>query len=381
MTPRVLLVDDEQRVLDGYRRNLHEQYDLVTAPGPTEGLAAMTNRGPFAVVVSDLQMPIMNGIEMLGRIRELAPDTTRIMLTGQADLDASIAAVNEGRVFRFLTKPCPAETLAAAIDAGVENHRLRRAEKELLEQTLRGTVEVLVEVLGLANQTGNDHAERMLDLVKVMAGGEDVGWELELATMLSQLGTITLPEGTIRKLADGLALDDDERRMVDLHPEAAFNLLSKIPRLDSVARMIRMQPHPISDYPDTALDDPIQRGALMIRTAAEYDVLIRRGKSQREAIAALAAVDSGVTAPLLQALSEFEGPTISWERADLAPDDVHSGMVIDADLHTSSGTLLLRKGEHITPGLLERLRSYAHGIGLQDERVSVQVPHVDRPTP
>ena len=148
MTQRVLLVDDEQNVLDGFRRNLRK-FDITTAIGPLEGLQEVETNGPFAVVVSDLQMPQMDGIEFLTKVEAMVPKTVRIMLTGQADMSVSIAAVNEGHVFRFLNKPCPPELLAATLNDAIEQYRLVEAERQLLEETLRGAVEVLTDVLGL----------------------------------------------------------------------------------------------------------------------------------------------------------------------------------------------------------------------------------------
>lgn len=379
--PRVLLIDDEPQVLDGYRRNLRRHFDITTAAGPHEGLDAAASGDPFEAVVSDLQMPGMDGIEVLRKIRELSPDTARIMLTGQADLDASIAAVNDGHVFRFLTKPCSPETLARALEDGAEQFRLRRAEKELLEDTLRGTVELLVEVLGLANPTRHDQAERLRVLVSAMSAtvGMEEDWELELATMLSQLGTITLPDEVLHKIADGLELTSDEQRMVEHHPEAAYNLLVRIPRLENVARMIRLQLHSAADFPDSVDDDPVLMGALMIGVASAYDTLISRGRSQNEAIEAIRRSRSdALSGDLVEALAAEDGPTFSWESTKLGPDDVHSGMVIDADLKASSGALLLPKGRRMTPALLERLRAYARGIGIEGESVAVLVPKADR---
>jgi response regulator RpfG family c-di-GMP phosphodiesterase len=380
MTERVLLVDDEQRILDGYRRNLHRRFQISTAPGAHEGITALTEDGPFAVVVSDLQMPGMDGIEFLGKVRELSPDTTRIMLTGQADLEASIAAVNQGRVFRFLTKPCSPEHLAAALDAGIEQYRLRTAERELLEQTLRGTVDLLVEVLGAANSAGQDQSERLKAHVATMSAGTvlDGDWELDLAASLSQLGTITLSDETRRRVVDGTELSPEEQDIVDHHPEAAYNMLSKIPRLENVARMIRLQAHPAEDFPPDVSADPVTQGALMIGLAVGYDRLLITGKTHREAVDALrrARPDEFSTA-LLDALSDAGGPAVSWRRADLALTEVHSGMVIDDDLHAVTGMLLVRKGQRLTPALLERLRSYADRIGLDREQVPVLAPRVD----
>jgi len=146
----VLFVDDDVRVTSAIERNLQKTYHIGTAGSGDEALQAIaTDR--YAVVVSDLSMPVMNGIELLKKVKQLRPDTIRILLTGHADLDAAIAAVNEGSIFRFLAKPCPQEVLTRTLDAAFEQYRLVTAERELLHQTLMGTVAALVVCLPMSS--------------------------------------------------------------------------------------------------------------------------------------------------------------------------------------------------------------------------------------
>src|SRR5579864_3783237 len=140
MPASVLFVDDEPHLLDGIARALRNEFDVRTATSAAEGLRVLKCSGPFAVVVSDMRMPEMNGAQFLGRVRELAPDTVRIILSGQSDMQQTIAAVNEGHIFRFLSKPCDTQSLLTVVRMGVEQHRLIVAEKVLLEQTLTGAV-------------------------------------------------------------------------------------------------------------------------------------------------------------------------------------------------------------------------------------------------
>ena len=108
MTTRVLCVDDDSNILLGYQRALRKQFQIEVALGGAEGLAAVRNRGPYAVIVADMRMPDMNGVELLAQVREIAPDTVRMMLTGNADQQTALVAVNQGHIFRFMTKPCAA---------------------------------------------------------------------------------------------------------------------------------------------------------------------------------------------------------------------------------------------------------------------------------
>jgi CheY-like chemotaxis protein len=134
VTGKVLFVDDEPLVLDALRRMLHDKFHIYTANSGEKGLASVEQNGPFAVVISDMRMPGMNGAEFLARIRKDAPDTVRMLLTGFTDLDAAIAAVNEGNIFRFLTKPCRKDELVGAINLGLAQYRSTLAEKELMKK-------------------------------------------------------------------------------------------------------------------------------------------------------------------------------------------------------------------------------------------------------
>jgi len=140
MSERVLFVDDEPQVLEGIQRALRKQVEVQTATSGAEGLRLLREAGPFALVVSDMRMPSVSGAQFLMKVREQSPDTVRLVLSGQADLQATIEAVNQGHIYRFLSKPCPVEQLLAAIEDGLKQHRLLVAEKVLLEQTLSGCV-------------------------------------------------------------------------------------------------------------------------------------------------------------------------------------------------------------------------------------------------
>ncbi len=161
--PRVLCVDDEPLAVEGISNILRKRFEVVTATSGAEGLAAFREKGPFQVVISDFQMPGMNGAAFLRQAQELAPDTIRMLLSGKAGFDDAMQVINEGYIFRFLSKPCPPDVLIAAIDAAVEQHRLRTADRELLELKV---AEISAQLL---------RADRLATLGKLATG---VGHEL-----------------------------------------------------------------------------------------------------------------------------------------------------------------------------------------------------------
>jgi sigma-B regulation protein RsbU (phosphoserine phosphatase) len=134
--PKILLVDDEPNILYSYGRGLRREWDLVTAGSGEDGLKEIREKGPFSVIVADFNMPRMDGITFLARTIEIAPQSVRMMLTGEGDFQIATKAVNEGSIFRFMTKPCSLENLERALRAGYEQYRLLQIEKEAREQEI-----------------------------------------------------------------------------------------------------------------------------------------------------------------------------------------------------------------------------------------------------
>jgi response regulator RpfG family c-di-GMP phosphodiesterase len=370
MNEKILCVDDDFNILQAYKRILHKDFAIEIAEDGQSGLDAVRARGPFAVVVSDLRMPGMDGIQFLAAVRECATDSVRIMLTGRADLSTAIAAVNEGNIFRFLTKPCSSEMLSKALHAALEQHRLITAERLLLKKTLLGSVQVLTETLSLVNPTAFSRASRIKGYVKHIATQLRLpnAWQFELAALLSQIGCVTLPPEVLDKVYTGQPLSPDEQEMFTAHPKIASDLLAKIPRLESVAHMIAGQqiPPPIdrmrADEP--MQKDPIALGAHMLKVALDLDRLVASGASAKAAIAAMRERPDHYLPSFLDALDNIEvdqAPKVMktvWVR-ELTPF-----MTLDEDIRAKSGSLLLAKGHQLTPSIIERLRNFARTAGV-----------------
>ena len=143
MNNKILCVDDEESILKGFQLNLRKGFELFTASSGEEGLQVFDTEGGFGVVLSDMRMPGIDGAAMLAAIKERDPDVVTMLLTGHADFESAMAAVNDGNVFRMLSKPCPPERLIQALKAGIRQHELIVSEKILLEQTLKGAVDAL----------------------------------------------------------------------------------------------------------------------------------------------------------------------------------------------------------------------------------------------
>lgn len=357
MSAKVLCVDDEPNILLAFRRQLR-QFDLETAVGPEAGLAVLEAKGPFAIVVSDLRMPVMDGVQFLTRVRAASPNTIRIMLTGQADLTAASMAVNEGCVFRFLLKPCPPEVLSLALQAGLEQFRLVSAERDLLEQTLRGSVEVLSEVLSLAVPEAFGRALRMRRCVREMCKYLQVAnpWQYEVAAMLSQIGCIAVPPEILDKVLMGERLSEEECRTYCAQYRTAYDLLAKIPRLDAIAQMVRGQSESMA--PEGAPGDPVALGVKMLRLARSFDEFVSAGKSPEAALTGMRASHPAESS-LLDGLASMGETDASLEMRRVRITQLSPGMILRADVKSRTGQLLLGKGQEITPSVIARLRGFA----------------------
>jgi response regulator RpfG family c-di-GMP phosphodiesterase len=232
-------------------------------------------------------MPGMDGIQLLSRVKAQSPNTIRVMLTGNADMDTAVDAINEGNIFRFLNKPCSKEMMAKTLTAALVQYRLITAENQLLEETLSGSIQVLTEVLSLVNPAAFGRAERARRYIHHIVIAMKLGnpWQYEVAAMMSQLGCVTLAPETIEAVYSGEKLSANEQAQYDAHPSVAYGLLSKIPRLEPIAWMIEHQNQPFREIDDRA---DMRLGAEILRLTLAYEQLIHKGRSRIEAAHLLA---------------------------------------------------------------------------------------------
>jgi len=377
MTEKILLVDDETAILQGYQRLLRSEFQVDTVVGGPAALLAIEQNGPYAVVVSDMRMPQMNGVQLLARVKSIAPDTIRIMLTGNADLETAMNAVNEGSIFRFLTKPCNKETMGKILTAGLVQYRLVTAEKDLLEKTLSGCIRVLTEVLSLVNPAAFGRAMRVRRYVGHVAQVLRLAnpWRFEIAAMMSQLGCVTLDPATVDAVYSSQELSPEEQQRYDVHPMVARDLLRNIPRMEPIAWMIAHQNQP-AETGDHVLEREaveLQMGAEILQVALEFDDMVRRGGSKTEAGHLLSRRHGGLDPDVFQALVELE--TEKEERPVRASpiEELTSGMTVEQDVRDSAGTLIVAKGQEISFPVLLKLRSLRQK-GTVAETITVSVP-------
>jgi CheY-like chemotaxis protein len=363
MTEKILLVDDEPAVLMGYERLLRKELQVITVIGGAAGLVLLKHQGPFAVVVSDMRMPEMNGIEFLLKVQQASPDTIRVMLTGDSDLQTAIDAVNHGKIFRFLSKPCNKETLVKTLNDSLEQHRLVCAEKEILENTLRGTIYVLTEVLSLVSPAAFSRATRVRRYVQHVAAKLSLEnpWRFEIAAMMSQLGCVTLDPDTIDAVYAGRDLSPEEQAQYVNHPLMAQELLKNIPRLESIAWMIAHQNRQLPvdwDVGDGEMRE-MRLGAQILRASLAFDLYLRKHRSSVEAALTLKRRFEDLDLRIIDALVELEPETAGEGASSVPIAELTAGLILDEEVRTGSGLLIAAKGQEITTPLLLKLKTFA----------------------
>lgn len=368
---QILCVDDEPNVLEGLSMHLQRHHDVFTATSGQEALELLRTKPAIAVVFSDMRMPQMDGATFLAKARQLAPHAVRILLTGQTELESAISAVNDGQLFRFLTKPCPPSSLLRACEDAIAQHRLVTAERILLEQTVHGSIKALTDVLALVDPVSFGRANRIKRLVVELCAqlGVEERWHIEVAAMLSQLGHITLPEETVQKLERGAALDAHEQQMLARLPAVVDQLIGSIPRLEPVRELLlgvlRDQPARLAGQPQK------RQAASVLRIAIDYDQLEAKGIRPPALLLELRKRSDRYDAQVLEALAALrdrpnQGPEAKrW----VTLSDLRIGMVFAEDLRSKTGILLAARGFEVTQGFIERVRNLRPGS--VPERVNI----------
>ena len=377
MNRRVLCVDDDENILRAFERNLRLHFEIETALGPQCGLAAVQERGPFAVVVSDLRMPEMDGIQFLSAVHKLAPDSVRLILSGNADFQGVVAAVNEENIFRLLTKPCPPDKLRAAIEAALKQYRLVTAERELLEVTLNGCIGMMTELLGVVSPLAFGASTRIRRYVRHMATHLRLPglWEFDAAAMLSQIGCAGVPSDISEKHYSGIPLTDEEKETIASHPVVACKLLSGIPRLEAIAEIIRYQLTPFREIRAMKLPEVAATGAQMLMIAQEFDSVTSRGATASSALR-LMSENPDIWQPRLVNAMESLDAGVDAEVRSVRLRDLRSGMIMNQSIRMPNGLLLVADGQILSDTVIAMLLNSR--LAGWDGNFSVRIP-VSRP--
>ncbi len=367
---KILLVDDDETVLRSYKRHLSLDFEIDTAAGGEEGIRRCHSDGPYAVVVSDMRMPGMNGTAFLSTVYERWPDSVRMLLTGQADMKDAIAVVNEGHLFRFLTKPCLPPVFAKALRDGLEQYGLVRSEKDLLDNTLKGSMRIMLDILSLVSPGVFARAVCVRNLAS-RVGRQlklDEVWQLEIAALFSRIGCVTVPPEIMAKKYMGLTLTKSEVEKFAKHLSIGKELLSNIPRLEVVAEAIAYQE---KNFDGSGLPAGNRHGkdlpvvARILHVVQDFVQLTHEGESVAIVLRRMGRdtrrYDPDVVNALAAVSPEAEARSTIRE---ISPRLVQAGMVVAADVRTKSNILLITKGQEISETLRICIWNFANNDNI-----------------
>jgi response regulator RpfG family c-di-GMP phosphodiesterase len=361
MNENILLVDDDIDILSGFQRNLRKYFKIKTASSAKEALEIIRESPPFAVIVSDFDMPVMNGIEFISIVRKSHPDTVRIILTGYADMNTSINAINEGNVFRFLTKPINTEKLIYAIKDSIEQHRLLTLEKELLSKTLKGSIKILIDILSAFNPEAFELVSNVRKTARML--GENLGmknlWEIEIAALLSQIGYVTLPFDTLQRKLNGVELSQTETSLINSLPQISHDILDNIPRLEIVADAILYQNRFFdgSDAPTHHVKgENIPLISRILKISNDFNQYIQRGIQPETAILKMQDQSNIYDIKILEILfKDFNIKYQGYVAKNVAFRKLRVGMILAQDLLDINNYVLITKNRELTDVLIMKL--------------------------
>ncbi len=372
MNRRVLFVDDDVDILSAFQRNLRKHFLVKTADNAQTAIEIIKDNPPFACIISDYRMPGMDGIEFLTLVKKLTPDTVRIIITGFADLETAIAAVNKGNIYRFMTKPVPTSDVINTLSEATELYRLITSEKQLLNQTLKGSIRILIDMLSAVNPDGFAHSSGIQKLARRIAERLEMKntWEVEIAALLSQIGAITLPPEILEKKYFGYNLTKEEKKIFYSQAEFGAKLLSNIPRLEEVAEGIRKQfmdfkIHGTKDENDKIIEIPLI--SRILKVVNDYTDLSKQGKSNQDILLELLKRVGKYDSEVLAALkSELIGGKGRFIIRSVGFKELRIGMVLAANITDIKENKLVNKGQEITDVLLMRLISTSKVRGIKE---------------
>ena len=405
----VLLVDDEESILNSLRRLLRGQpYEVVLATSGAQALEIMATR-PIDLVMSDARMPGMDGATLLAEVHRLYPATSRILLTGYADLTTIIKAINDGQIHRYISKPWNDEELQLVLQQTLEHQRLERLARDQTEQLklLNATLEKRVaartaelqqtaDMLDLAYDelkrsyvTGtevfsllanlrlpkNKQTNRaLIELVRVYCTAQSIdeasARDMAMAAALYNIGKLSWSDSMLIEPADKLHSTDRERYRG--YPAQSESLLMTLEPMKDAARIIRhhQERWDGSGFPDHLKGDAIPFGSRLLKLAVDFielqkGLILERHLNSDEALLYIRKYagrlyDPDLVEDFILACAAFLSdvtlgdPTVKV----LTTRELEDGMVLARNLNADNGMLLLNAGKVLNLPLVDKLIAF-----------------------
>jgi len=370
MKEKILFVDDDTVQLSIFKDSFDKSFNITLAADGLEALNLFKKEGPFAVVISDHEMPKLKGIELLAKIKQINPDSIRILITAYGELNIALNAVNQGQIFRFHTKPCEVDLLSDTIKAAVDQYRLVMAERELLNSTLNGSIGVLTDIIELIEPEMAGFVSLLKEKIDIVTKKLAItnSWEIKTAAMLLRIGVITVPTEILRKYKKGKSLNKIEKEMMKKVPLIGYRLINKIPRLENVSKIILYQEKNFSGtgYPENNVkEQSIPLGARIIKILNDMETAQADIKSYKKTFALLESRKGIYDPKLLKFIKdifipqEVENNLLNLPSYNITVNQLKAGYIVTAPIFLENGTRLLSAGTKLTETMILRLKNWA----------------------
>ncbi len=410
----VLFVDDEPNILNSVQRILRKApYKVLTANSPDYALE-LVEQQPITLVVSDFRMPTMDGVTFLEKVQKISPDTIRMLLTGFADAESAIRAINNGQVFRYLKKPIKESELLEALLSGIhqyelvmenrrlmqltqkQNEELKRFNQQLekmvqersqeiiqqkkelerlysqLDNSFTEIIRAFMTLIEMKNPQIGSHSRRVAALSRRFTNFLQIPKQeirdIEVAALLHDIGKITLPDEIIQKTKNELSTQ--QLHLLNAHPEIGASILNEIPDLKTIAEMIEAhhENYDGSGFPQKLKSHEIPVGARIIAILNTFDHFITKEHLDRSLRLELAIeylnaesnkrFDPNFVKHFINFLKSSSRYKHTAQVISMALNQLEVGMVLANDVRTKSGLLLLRKDQILNSIMIKRLHHY-----------------------
>lgn len=359
MNNKILCVDDEEAILRGFKLNLNNKFELHFASDGIEGLELFKREGGFATVLSDMRMPRMSGAEMLHEIKKIDSEVVTVLLTGHTDFESAMAAVNDGNVFRMLSKPCPPDVLRKVLKDAIEQYDLITSKRILLDQTLRGAVDALAQSLAITQPLFFGRAQRVRRMANGLAEAVQLveSWRVGVAAIFSQLAYLSIPNHWSESVYYRKDLKPELKAMLKDLPEETLKIIDLIPGLTDIREILQR----IDIQPKFEIDDGsgIRTAASILRVALDYDYYQEQGHADALIIQTLISRADTYDQKITEALSQFiDADSNSYSLEEIDTKDLAEGMRLNQDLLLEDSMLIASSGADIDRSLLKIVRNY-----------------------
>ena len=370
----ILVVDDTKANIDLLVELLGSSYEVSVALDGKMALDLVESDKPDLVLL-DIMMPEMDGYQVLERMKrdEALRNIPVIMISAIDEMKSVVRCIQNG-ADDYLVKPFDATLLKARIGACLERKHYHDLESEILEKTLSGSVRVLMEILSTVNPVAFSLTSNVRQCVRLMTKTLklDKAWQFELAALLSQIGCVTIPPDAMEKYFKGRPLSESEKEMFANQSSVGCELLEKIPRLEAIAKMIRDQQKPFSQYPakEQPRRDEVEIGSQMLKVAVDYSVSAQKGTPPKEILEKFRKSPTAYDPLLVDCLGSLDREKDKKKTGLISIEGLKNGMVIGENVLGKDKQLIASAGMEVTPAIRTRLMNFFRS-GLIENQIPV----------